>query len=469
MAVTLTYDSVLSRVQIAATGLGGATTAVVERSLDQITWVTVRGGSAVPAAGGSMSQTVDDYEFEPNALNYYRVRTTGAVVTFVNTGTAAHADNAAVSPALPAGAAAGDVLLIFAARRGSGDTTAPAGYSLIATYTLFKLYGKIHSGAEAAPTVGITGGAAGDTTGAQMAAFRDASLTVVGGPVSQTNGTSSLNINHPAILPSAPKALVLAFGYKLTAWTSVAPLPDMTEVGDTSSTLGNDHGMVWDFVVQPGDPTTVNAGTFVTTGASGSSSRSGMLALLPASATSQTNSITPTLTTSWLKSVGRPFLNRPIVLGRISPIRRAARHGVFPIIDRSMPIAITQVRAGLAVTVQVITTTTEARQELDLLLAAGDQVLVQSPPGGKLPTNLHAVIGDTSEDHFNFVSDCIDPRAFELPLQQVAPPDSTIVPATATWQTVINRYTTWADVLAAHSTWASVLAMVADPSEVIVP
>jgi hypothetical protein len=467
MAVTLTYDGTLSRVEVAADGLGSVATALVERSTDQITWTVVRGGTAAPVASGALILPVSDYEFEPNVLNYYRV-TVPVVAAFVSQGTAAHAVNANVTPGMPASTMAGDLLLAYAAIRnsGSGTPNTPTGYTLMANLSNARLFAKIHSGSEVAPTISFTGGASGQETSAQMCAFRGAAAILEA--LSMQLNSSAQNIAYPALEVQVNNCVILWIGWKMEDWTSVDTLAGALEIGDPATVGGgNGQGIVWDFAIQS-TATAVNAGSFIVNGPPAAISRAAVMAFR-ANGASQTGSITPTLTTTWLKSVGRPFLNRPIELGQISPIRRSPRHAVYSIIDRSMPIALTEVRTAPSVNVQVITHTTTERQELDLLLASGDQVLLQSPPGGKLPTNMHAVIGETSEDHFNLHSGCTDPRVYELPLQQVAPPDASVVPTTATWQTVINRYPTWADVIAAHPTWADLLTLVADPSEVIVP
>jgi len=71
----LTYDSVLSRVRVSLTAvrtaIGADDTAVVQRSADQVRWTTVRGGSAVSVTATALP--LDDYEFAPDVLNYYRV------------------------------------------------------------------------------------------------------------------------------------------------------------------------------------------------------------------------------------------------------------------------------------------------------------------------------------------------------------------------------------------------------------
>jgi hypothetical protein len=52
--------------------------AVLERSTDQIRWTSVRGGVDLGLPGSTY--IVDDYEFVPGVINYYRLRATGSTV-----------------------------------------------------------------------------------------------------------------------------------------------------------------------------------------------------------------------------------------------------------------------------------------------------------------------------------------------------------------------------------------------------
>ena len=186
--------------------------------------------------------------------------------------------------------------------------------------------------------------------------------------------------------------------------------------------------------------------------------------------TTTTCVITVDLDRVWLKSIGRPFLNRVVdcVLNP-TPIVRRARNGIFPIVGRSFPVASTDLRGSREVVAQVVTRTTDEREDMDLLLASGDPIFVQTPLAYPLPT-MYAVVGDTAEQRpvRNRLCDA-DWRLWDLPLTEVAAPGPDVVGSTSTWQTVVNTYATWADVLAAHTTWASVLELVGDGSEVIVP
>lgn len=71
--LTLTYDNTLARVKAEGSGMEPFATATLERSPDGITWTTVRGGVELDVALGSV--TGYDYEFVPNVVNYYRLRT----------------------------------------------------------------------------------------------------------------------------------------------------------------------------------------------------------------------------------------------------------------------------------------------------------------------------------------------------------------------------------------------------------
>lgn len=180
--------------------------------------------------------------------------------------------------------------------------------------------------------------------------------------------------------------------------------------------------------------------------------------------------ITVDLEDVWIKSIGRPFLNQRVncVLNP-SPIVRRGRNGIFPIVGRSYPVGVTDVRGSREVTIRVVTQTTQERNDLDLLLASGDPVFYHTPAGHPLPT-MYAVIEDTAESRPVRNRNCDnDWRLYELPSVEVAAPSADVTGATSTWQTVVTTYSTWSDVLAAHSSWADLLELIGDGSEVIVP
>lgn len=476
MTMILTYDDVFSRVQILVTGLSASVDTVkIERSTNQINWVTVRGGESLSPLGNTVF--LDDYEFTANVVNYYRA--TGlqeSGPTFIGAGTPAHADNANVTPSLPASIQEGDLLLVLAAaRNGPGQSVPnpPSGYTLLRDASNLRLFGKIATNSEVAPTITFSVPATGATRSAQMAAFRGCS-TVVGASTVSFNGfAATQNINYPATaLPQRQRSLGLYLGWRRDDWDNVSTVAGAVEIGDVSTTVGDDQAFVWNYEVLDGTALLINSGTFIVTGGTPSVNIGVTMTLNAVSQqiSTETESITPTIDAVWLKNVPRPFLNRTLdCVPNQSPIRRKARNGIFPVVGRSFPIAVTDVKLSREVTIEVITRTTEEHEELDIVLASGDIFFLQTPPGNSLPT-MYVVIGDTEARRPLRSQDCgNDWRVFLLPMTEVAAPSSNVVGLLSTYQTVVNTYATYADVLAAHSTYLDLLSLPTDVDEVIVP
>lgn len=465
MAVTLSYDAQLSRVRISATSLGDALTALVERSTNQITWSTVRGGIDVPVTSGTMA-TVDDFEFSANVANYYRVTYT-AQMSFVATGTVSHASNANVTPGLPTGHTAGDLLLALVAIRnsGSGVPATLAGWTKLIDGSNMALFGKVDGGAESAPTFTFTGGVANADTSAQLVCFRGVSLTPVGTPVAQLNGSGQdiavPGINLPVTLDGG---LNIWIGWKQDDWTSVGVVSGGTEIDEPDTTTGDDQGIVWDYRILPNTTPfdSLSSRTFTVTGGAAAISRAGT-AVFEHSLTTQSNSITPTLTQVWVKSLARPFLNTAVDAWGTIDVTRPARNGVFEVVGRSVPLAVTDKRGSRRFELRLKTLSAQDHDRLDLVLASGDPIFLHAPPGSPVPT-VYAVIGDVQDDQ-----PVPDTHLWTLPITEVAAPGADIVGATMTWQTVINNYASWSAAITANATWEDVLDGIADPADVIVP
>lgn len=472
MTITLTYDDVFSRVQIAVTGLNAATDEVlIERSINQINWDTVRGGAALVPTANAVQ--LDDYEFSANVTNYYRATAVDtAASTYVTGGPPVSGNNTSLVATMPLGLQDQDLALILASIRNSGTGTpnAPTGWTTIMDASNVRLFGKLVTGAEVAPTVTFTGGVAGADTLAQTAAFRNTSLAF--GNSAQQLNASAQDVNRPAMTVPANNMVVLTWVWKQDDWTSVNLVWASAIQGNgVISTAGDDAAQAWGHSIQstaahvPNTPATV-------TGGAAAISRGGSLALYHRDKilSTETSSITPTITSVWLKDLTRPFLNRTLsCIPNQSPITRRARNGIFPIVGRTFPVAVTDIRLARELVIEVITQTTQEWEELDLITLAGDVFFLQTPPGNSLPT-MYVVIGDINLRRPLRNQRCDnDWRVFTLPLVEVAPPSSDVVGSLGTWQTVVNTYATWADVIAAHSTWADLLTLVGSPGEVIVP
>lgn len=470
----LTYDDVFSRVRISVTGLNVSTDEVlVERSTNQINWTTVRGGSALTPTGNSVQ--LDDYEFSANVTNYYRATALDtAASAFVTGGPAVTGNNASLVATMPLGLVSGDLVLILASIRnsGTGVPNAPAGWTTVVDASNMKMFGKIVTGAEAAPTVTFTGGVANADTLVRTAAFRRTSLTV--GNVTTRLNPSAQNVTVPALVVPEDRMVFIYAMWKQDDFSAMADGPGgefFTGMGSTTSTAGDDAGQHWSFRVYE-TKKNLEATELLVVGGGAAISRGAAVVFHHQDTTlsTETSSITPVIDSVWLKNIARPFLNRTLdCIPNQSPITRRARNGIFPVVGRTFPIAVTDVRLSRELSVDVITQTTQEWEELDLIMATGDIFFIQTPPGNPLPT-MYVAIEDTSMRRPLRNRVCNnDWRVFTLPLVEVAAPSSDVVGALGTYQTVLNTYATYADVLAAHATYADLLTLVGGVNEVIVP
>lgn len=181
-------------------------------------------------------------------------------------------------------------------------------------------------------------------------------------------------------------------------------------------------------------------------------------------------SITPILGGVWLKSIARPFLNRQVTVRDFSEVTRPARAGIFDVVGRSYPVAVTDVRGSRRWSLQLSTDNPEDADDLDLMLVGGGTLLVHVPPdAGRISAvpGGYVTVGDTR---------MVTPptydlrmRVLELPLTEVAAPGPDVVGSTVTCQTVLNAYATVQAMLDAHPTVTSLLELVGDPTDVVVP
>lgn len=206
---------------------------------------------------------------------------TDVAVSFRGVGAAASGDNATLNPALPASLQAGDLMLLLAGSRadGVGSPDTPAGWDQIETINdTVKLFARYYVVGDTAPSVSFTGTVSGDSTGAQICAFRGTSASILKS-VQGSNGTQQ-NIDLAALSAAQePYTVALAVGWKKTSWTSVAPLSGFTEIGEVNVTAGNDMGMVWDYQLQDNESQPYSATSFTVTGGTTAAGRSKLLML----------------------------------------------------------------------------------------------------------------------------------------------------------------------------------------------
>jgi hypothetical protein len=205
--------------------------------------------------------------------------------TYVGRGALSAADNAAVTPATTGfGAADGDLLLCLGRIRGTAGSlsTASAGWTLIAQQDNLYLWAAVRSGTTAI-TVTPAGGAAGDVVAATVFAVRDVptSTVALADLVTQTasqSNASGQDIGYFALSPAAPNRFVLLVAGKSDDWTSVAVPAGFTEIGEPSTTTGNDEGLYIAHQTQT-TATFIDAGSLVVTGGTAQVSESMLLAI----------------------------------------------------------------------------------------------------------------------------------------------------------------------------------------------
>jgi hypothetical protein len=177
-----------------------------------------------------------------------------------------------------------------------------------------------------------------------------------------------------------------------------------------------------------------------------------------------TDSITVDLDTVWIKAIQHPFLNRPVTVTDWSSIGREFRGGVFPVVGRSFPVSVTDLRGARSYSLEVACHDELAAADMDYLLASGGPVFVQVPSGSRVPQVYAVIIGSDERRP----APRSNRRVFTLELQEVAAPGLDVVGATTIWQSVIHSHATWTDVISAFDTWSDLLDSTSDPSSVIV-
>lgn len=436
----------------------------IERSPDNVNWTTVRGGTNVPIVNGVAS--LDDYEFYPDVVNYYRMRSReDTPIAFVGVGTGDTDNNANVQAGLPAGTVVGDLVVQQASIR-TGTVTNPTGWTVAMNAGNLKIFTRIYDGVWTMPIIAFTGGALGDDTMVQSAAWRRATVTPVGA-VQQQNAIGQ-NIDFPTLGIPEDNCLIIAFGWKQDDWTSVDPLPLMTEINERISTLGNDAAQVWDYMIQT-VAETIAAGVFIVTGGATAISRGGLLAFArPEYLSTEQDTITPDLDGKvWFKSLIRPYLNRAVELTGTEPEFVApARQGVFGIVGRTNRVAVTDVRLSEEFEVEIITMDAAEKANVRLMFASGDPLLLQVP-ADHCALETAYVVADTTRRRRQ--SPANGRNLFSVPLIEVAAPGPEIVGATVSWQSIISAFATWSDLMAVEPTWNDVLERIGSPTDVEVP
>jgi hypothetical protein len=454
MPVTATYDDTTAKVTVSATGAPAtSSTALFERSTDQVTWTQVRGGQAVPVASSTAS--IIDYEYAAGVPNYYRVTWMSTTLSaWVSTGDTSGqtASNVPSTTTIPVSGATGigdlvGILVSLSAAPTSGTITCTTpGWTICTIGTLGALLTASYVPGLANPVVGVT---VASTTSLSWYQFRYRNSVLLSAG-SQVNAAAT-SIAVPNVIAGSGVELVLLAARAASFTAPVTPTMDFADA--TKGIVADHNAAFW------GAPFTITFG-------SASSAASFEIQLWTGQAPyllRETTSVTPNQTAAWLKNPLRPFLNRVVQVVGFDDITRQSRSGVFDVIGRTLPVAVTDLMSGRSTTITIRTTTAEEADDLDGLIAVGEVLLLHPVGGSALPT-MYAVPGNTARSR---VAQTSAVRRFSLPLAEVAVPDLTLAAVQSTWQTVVNTYATWADLVAAKATWNDVLQIVGSASDVI--
>jgi hypothetical protein len=489
MAVTPTYDATIARVRIDATVLSTqADWALVERSTDGVRWETVRGGSEWPCDSSSFVATLDDFEFPSGVATTYRVSPydvtnypqdtalNGLVLDGIFVGEYATSPDAASldivgdldlrAEITPWDWTPGEFKALVGKWTSSGNqrsyvlmlTTSgelALSFSTLGSDTITRTSTTTVLSAVPADgrlavraTLDVNNGAAGHDVKFYTASSIDGSWTQLGATVTTAGVTSVF----------ASTALAQVGGRDAG---SASLFTGIIHAAQILSGIGGTVVANPDFTIQDNaDSSFADTATPAKTWTVGASA---------AIVVPQTGAVTATLTEVWLKSIIRPYLNRAVRVVGFDQVARTANLGLFDVIGRSYPVAVTDVRGSRRYNLTIRTETRADAEEFDLILASGDPVFLHSPEVDHLwlPGELYAVIGDTTQTRLGTKDNAT--TDFVLPLTEVAAPAADIVGVTVSWQSIVNGYATWDDVLAAFSDWAGVLDSLGSVSDVIVP
>jgi hypothetical protein len=462
VTISAVYASDISRVRISCSAApADADVVLIERSTNQINWTTVRGGQAVVLSAGACK--LDDYEFSPNVVNYYRATYVDtAPPSFVAEGTVSTANNASVTPGLPAGVQDGDILVLSASiRNTAGAPNTPAGWSVIADVGNFKVFTRVYAAGVTAPTVTFAGGVANADTIGRIRAYRNASFNVLA--ATQSNA-SAQNVAFPAVAVVDIKPNMIDLSYWKQSDSTSSVNTGWTLVSRSTATAGDDATTgAWRLLTS----TDAAAGTVVMGGGVAAVSKAAMLRFARKEYLArETGNVTPSITSIWLKNIQRPFLNRAVTVVGQSDVDLPGRSGVFEIVGSDAPIAVTELRGSERFTLTLRTTTRGESTDMKGVLKGGDVVLLHAPPDCDFDTAYY-LIGAVRKRRGQSVRSAA--RYWDLTMIQCAAPNPVLVGVAITWQSVVNTYATWSDLVAAKATWAAVLDGVGTPGDVVVP
>lgn len=161
---------------------------------------------------------------------------------------------------------------------------------------------------------------------------------------------------------------------------------------------------------------------------------------------------------TWLKHPGRPFLNSVVEVAGPPDLARPVAQGVFEVLGRSRPVAVTM-RRGSERGDLVLNTHTDADRTAVLGLLDDGNPLLLSTPGGYGIGSVYIAVGEVTEHRLTGLGQTED-RQWTLPFTVVDRPPGTAIAVGNSWADVLAAYSSWSQALATEGTWTGMLESV---------
>lgn len=465
VTLTATYLDDLGRVRLTAGALVTNVSYSLEHSLDQVTWLTVRGGGHVATTGVTI---VDHYEYTPNVTNYYRLIEPAFYDSFNRT---------TPNPGTSWGTADTGQLYVTSDLDPNANVYVDNGIGVIADPN--PVTNIVQMTADTHPT-------AVDAEATWSCIQPDPTLDVnveynIDLRVTDTSnyyegqvlfGHDGIGHNVTIRVNKFVGGLFTGLGTSITVGTWSANIPWLARFRVQGTSLmmrawefGSAEPNDWQFFVTD---TSLVTGSDINirarkNGGAAYEQHYGPIEVqaIPAlvGATAQ---ITPVQDEVWLKSVAYPLFNQQIECTDWDAIARDSRAGLYDIKGRHEILAITDVGSSGSFGLTFVTRSEAANRAVLALLTYGGVLQLQPP-------------GDTEEectiDYSGIPSGYVVPSGssqphslrgqplwvWEVELTQVAEMDTAgIVPTTITWTmlwAIIGDGGTWTDVWAIWPTW----------------
>lgn len=463
LAVTATYNDDFGRVQVAFTGASAdADYAKVETSLDQINWSVIRGGDKVAVSGGSGH--VDHYDgYVFGVTNYYRVTAIdSALISATVAGTFTTGNNATIVPPLPAGVAAGNMMVLTVTHQNTAATiTTPTGWTLVAGgATNMAVFWRVFQAGVTAPSVAFSGGAAGQSCSGTIRAFVNAQAPV---HVSLQANTSAQDVAYPgASQPTLNNIVWLLHEWKQASGSGVSLPASFIDPwgGFNMAGASAESQIIWRSDAATNVKTIVS-GSSAWTGGVSAISKARLLYMAPRAFTDQaTGSLTPVLPNKntrpyWLMNPQRPGQNIRIEVVGFSEYGQTGKTGIFEILGRSVPVVVTDTMQSEEFTFDIDALNKQTAKEIAQRLALGETMyLLSGDPSNDVDTVYFSTLS------FTRTIDALKSSwTLTVSARVTGQPAPAVYGSTYVWSDVPTDYATWSAVVAdpQNTSWSNLV------------